>query len=91
MAAVPVLDVHLDVYVPDVRPVQLNTALFPDQLEYVHWFKVPLAYASMQSIGALTGQVIVNDWLLKGLEGLITGVPSPQLTHDGEATENDMA
>jgi len=26
-----------------------------------------------------------------GLVGLITGIPRPQLTHEGEATENDMA
>ena len=27
---VPVLDAHLEVYVPDVRPVQLNITLFPE-------------------------------------------------------------
>ena len=39
---------------------------------------------------ALVGQVMVNDVLDMGLEGLIIGVPSPQSLQDGEDTEKDM-
>ena len=50
-----------------------------------------MAYASMQSYPEeFVGQVKVNDAPDIGLDGLITGVPSPQSLQDGEETENDI-
>ena len=88
---VPVFATHLAVYVPAVNPVQLNTALFPDQELKVHWLELALAYASIQSYPeALAGQVTVNAWPIRGLAGFIMGELNPQLLHEADEMLKDM-
>jgi hypothetical protein len=54
--------VHFAVYDPEASPEQLNITLFPELLPNVHWFELPLAYASIQSYPEeFVGQVRVND------------------------------